>query len=441
MAPDYPQTIENIPSGILSCRFADREVTVTELSPEHIRIRLSTDFESKDTTLILRAFFWGKGYETLSVNDAVCVECTTDDIQKEITLEIQSEAYFSLIQKLQKQLYTYINDRLEADGNDFSEKLTGYPSHRDLEFSGSYEEWLALYEPYLQAVEEWVLKQQVEIALSLETVTLCRAYLSDTLQTRLSCRRLYIGNAFCHNQFPDSLLLTALLDKASGQALGITIVLPYLRESVWAAQEQVLTQLYTWAVQHRYPIELELNDYGWFLFFREWQPRHPGASEEDFFPFSYNYGRLLNKRRKDPRSLYKDRLEDHMEQWGENSLNDPSFPSFLSGYGIRRYEQESCGYPLQLPKGRHSLHMPFYQTNTSQYCPLKAVAETGDRGKQRFCTTCDRICETKVLLYPDHLAMVGRYNSIFALDTRIPETDFDDYSRKGVDRIVWNHLK
>lgn len=41
-------------------------------------------------------------------------------------------------------------------------------------------------------------------------------------------------------------------------------------------------------------------------------------------------------------------------------------------------------------------------------------------------TECPGYCRTKVFLYPEHLHMTGRYNSLFALDQtvlRAPETD------------------
>ena len=53
-------------------------------------------------------------------------------------------------------------------------------------------------------------------------------------------------------------------------------------------------------------------------------------------------------------------------------------------YGIQRFEWESCGYEQQISPGKNSLHIPFYQTNTSQYCPLGAVCETGERGRQKL---------------------------------------------------------
>ena len=62
------------------------------------------------------------------------------------------------------------------------------------------------------------------------------------------------------------------------------------------------------------------------------------------------------------------------------------------------------GYEQQIPPGKNSLHIPFYQTNTSQYCPLGAVCETGERGRQKLAKKCPGYCTEYALLYPEHFA-------------------------------------
>ena len=91
-----------------------------------------------------------------------------------------------------------------------------------------------------------------------------------------------------------------------------------------------------------------------------------------------------------------------------------------------------------LLKGKNSLHITFYQKNTSQYCPLYAVCAERERGKQKLVTNCPHFCEQKVLLYPKHLNMVGRYNSLFGVDTEMlqhPEK-LEAYVTAGIDRLV-----
>ena len=149
-------------------------------------------------------------------------------------------------------------------------------------------------------------------------------------------------------------------------------------------------------------------------------------------------GTLLNKRKKDPRMKYKSGDTSLFQQ---NSLNVEFYRDFLAEeFHIHRYEWESCGYPQEFPPGKNSLHLPFYQTNTSQYCPLYALCTTGDRGTQQLAEHCPKFCEKYALLYPEHLHMMGRYNSLFGVDKTFPEIPEMWKNIKGTkpDRIVVN---
>ena len=135
--------------------------------------------------------------------------------------------------------------------------------------------------------------------------------------------------------------------------------------------------------------------------------------------FELCMGTLLNKRKKDPRLSYlKSRLPDKdTGLLAENSLNADFYQKALEkSLGFVRYEWESCGYPQKFPEGKNSLHLPFYQTNTSQYCTLYAQYREHNRGRQYLQTECPGYCQMQAFLYPEHLHMTGRYNSLFALD-------------------------
>ena len=66
------------------------------------------------------------------------------------------------------------------------------------------------------------------------------------------------------------------------------------------------------------------------------------------------------------------------------------------------------------------------------------------RSSVTFCAkrdkNCPRYCNKKVFLYPKHLKMVGRYNSLFGYDEKIlwDEKKLQDYLEQGIDRIVVN---
>ena len=147
-------------------------------------------------------------------------------------------------------------------------------------------------------------------------------------------------------------------------------------------------------------------------------------------------GTLLNKRKKDPRMKYK---KGTREFYSENSLNADFYRDFLrEKCGFQRFEWESCGYPQRFPEGKNSLHFPFYQTNTSQYCQLHAICTEGERGKQCFVENCPHFCEKYMLIYPEHLHMIGRYNSLFGLDleTLMHPEILKEKEEAGIDRFV-----
>ena len=123
-----------------------------------------------------------------------------------------------------------------------------------------------------------------------------------------------------------------------------------------------------------------------------------------------------------------------------NGLDDADFREWLAKLGVTRFEYEACGYAPSIAPGRHSLHLPFYQTNTSHACPLAAACFGLDPGQD--VPDCRHICETRARLYPDELHMVGRYNSLFALDPNIlaSPAPLSRLLASGVDRIVVNLL-
>ena len=146
-------------------------------------------------------------------------------------------------------------------------------------------------------------------------------------------------------------------------------------------------------------------------------------------------------KRQDVRLPYKQGIGNHVDSLAENNLNCGFYQDYLKNtFDIQRFEFESCGYKVTIPDGHHSLHLPFFQTNTSQYCTLYAVCRYGDRGKQKLTENCPRYCNKKVFLYPKHLKMVGRYNSLFGYDEKIlwDEKQLQDYLEQGIERIVVN---
>ena len=66
-----------------------------------------------------------------------------------------------------------------------------------------------------------------------------------------------------------------------------------------------------------------------------------------------------------------------------------------------------------------TLHFPYFQMNTSGWCPLLAMLYRGSRGRQKAVDYCHCECMTYAFEYPDFLCMTGRYNSIFGYNDSI----------------------
>ena len=371
----------------------------------------------------------------------------------------------------------YIRMKLLGDSEELASFMTAYPEGGDVVTARDFEEqkkaWFFRETKEIHRDEKEVeaekakktvqdakqkLKTGLEVgsespvseyALELDNPWLYEEYLSKDLTTFMENywkrnylsghwlsdhfpQRLYIGNSFCHLLFPKEDQLFQLLEKARKESLQVTLTFSYIREFMLENTGQLMEKLENWCEENKVTLEIQVND---------WAMAEMLKGKVLFVPV---LGILLNKRRKDPRLHYK---TETMAQIGaeteskfleENSLNADFYRKYLEKeYGIVRYEWESCGYDMALPPGKNSLHLPFYQTNTSQYCTLYAKCMTGERGKQKLAEECPKFCKDYAFLYPDHLMMIGRYNSLFALDSRI----FEDGSGSGTGTEIGTKIK
>ena len=342
---------------------------------------------------------------------------------------------------------------MEDDDAALAEQMTGYPAEQDVFHLESLEEQKKVWfsgitkETFValqnSAAGSW---QPIELALELDRPEWYKAYLSmesavffDAYFRRNQIAdppvfhpdRLYIGNAFCPHLAPTEEELFALMDKACRESFSITLTFPFLLEENLSETQQRLQRLAEWCERKDKTVELVVND---------WGTAHLAAQ----FPvFSLCLGVLLNKRKKDPRMAYK--LGDRT-LFEQNSVHAAFYRDYLKDeFRMERYEWESCGDTStgKFPKGKNSLHLPFYQTNTSQYCPMYAACTKGSRGAQVPIRECPEFCERQAFLYPEHLRMVGRYNSLFGVVLTVlqePEAMGKMYGLCEMDRIVVNLL-
>ena len=448
--------ISMLPFGILAGYWGDKEVRITAISEYGFQTRLAAPatVEQKNAPWEL-AFYDQKtaSYQRILLRDATFLQEKEEDFDVVYTFTTEQEDYRNAVQHLALQYSQYIRWKMEDDDAALAEHMTGYPAEQDAFHLESLEEQKKVWfsgigkETFVTLQNGFVGSgqpgQPVELALELDRPEWYTAYLSMESAVFFDAYfrknqipdppifhpdRLYIGNAFCPHLAPKEEELFALMDKACRESFAVTQVFTFLLEENLSETQARQQHHDRWCEQENKTIEIVVND---------WGTAHLAAQ----FPvFSLCLGVLLNKRKKDPRMAYKLGERILFEQ---NSVHAAFYQEYLKEeFRMERYEWESCGDTStgKFPEGKNSLHLPFYQTNTSQYCPMYATCVEGSRGAQVPVRKCPRFCEEQAFLYPEHLRIVGRYNSLFGVDLDVWKRMEEMLKLRGVDRVVVNLL-
>lgn len=448
--------ISMLPFGILAGYWGKREVRITAISEYGFQTRLATPATSEQKNAPWELAFYDQktaAYQRILLRDATFLKEKEEDFDVVYTFATEQDDYRNAVQRLALQYGQYIRWKMEDDDAALAEEMTGYPAEQDAFHLESLEEqkkvWFSdIGKETFTALQNGFAEsgqpgQSVELALELDRPEWYKAYLSmesaaffDAYFRRNQIPdpplfhpdRLYIGNAFCPHLAPPEEELFALMDKACRESFAITLTFPFLLEENLTETQARLQHLARWCEQKNKTIEIVVND---------WGTAHLAAQ----LPvFSLCLGVLLNKRKKDPRMAYKLGNRTLFEQ---NSVHAAFYREYLKEeFRMERYEWESCGdtSTSKFLEGKNSLRLPFYQTNTSQYCPLYAACTEGSRGAQVPIRECPKFCERQAFLYPEHLRMVGRYNSLFGVDLTVLKRTGAMLELRGVDRVVVNLL-
>ncbi len=440
---------ELLPGGLITCLLDSREVRILKISPDSVTVRVLNKLNNITKLKICFYDFKAYRYNELIISDYIISNNSKEEFYFSYTFKISNKEYENNLRKAFRDYSRYVTLKNYGYENEFSEEMVGYPAEKDYDFYNFYneqkKEWFSNlnYNNFNKdnfnnlelAVEinngELYEKYLLNDINTFKHMYLCENYINEHELFKRNISRIYIGNEFCHNLFPSLELLMKMMDKAFNEKINITICFTYMRECYIKKNEEIINSIYKWCVINDKKIEIIINDWGMLKLCR---------GKEDYFDF--NLGILLNKRKKDPRFAYKKGYEENKKMLAENSLNNEEFRKFLNEYNIKRYEYESCTYKIKIPEGRHSMHMPFYITNVSQYCTLYAMCSNLDRGKQVLVNNCPKYCREYIFAYPKHLKMVGRYNSLFAFDDTLlrNELELQYYVKNGIDRIVLNFI-
>ena len=494
-----------LPGGLVTCHINNNEVTVVKLSPYKLTVRVCDDIEElnekpeddnnvsdfigekenlwtsdHNEKITLKASFYNFNkyrYEEVIIDDYKLIGREKHEFYMTYTFSTNNKEYAENVYNIFKDYSKYVMLKNYGMDNEFSEEMVGYPAEDDYDFYSFYSdqkrEWLSglsyssneekekkanvnmdgknvgdhLSNVKIQKPQMDFIKN-IEFAVSLHDDNLYKKFMELNMKSfideylsenyienhelfKKDITRVYIGNEFCHNLFPEISLLIKMMERAESKNLNITLCFTYMRDCLIEKTEEIIDKVYSWCREHEKHIEIVINDWGMLELLKD---------KQDYIKICL--GVLLNKRKKDPRYMYKKGYEENKDLMAENSLNSTIFTDFLKDNGINRYEYESCGYRMDIAKGKHSLHMPFYVTNTSQYCPLYAMCKYQSRGRQELVLNCPKYCRDYVFSYPKHLKMIGRYNSLFAFDdTLLKDKDkLEYYIENGIDRIVMNFM-
>ncbi|WP_195955659.1 hypothetical protein [Clostridium saudiense] len=443
------EEVELLPSGLITCLLNSKEVRIMKISPEKLTIRLAQEVKEINELKVIFYVFDENRYKEITIEKYNLINKGKHEFYVTYVFSIKDEIYLQNVRNAFNNYTRYIRLKAYSDDNDFSNEMVGYPSEKDYDF----------YEDYISQKQEWManlnydsfnyrILNSVELAINVDNYELYNKYLNEDIETFMSnylkdnfiekhklmyknISRIYVGNEFCHNLFPSKRMLIDIIKKANNEGLEVTICFTYVRECYIDKIKSIINEIYNWCNENNKKIEIVINDWGMLKVVE---------NKQDYLTLCL--GVLLNKRKKDPRYIYKNGYNENKALIGDNSLNSKIFSEFLKDNNINRFEYESCGYKLNIAKGNHTLHMPFYVTNTSQYCTLYAKCTRMNRGRQKLVMGCPMYCKDYIFSYPKHLKMVGKYNSLFSFDDTLlhDSKKLEQYINEGIDRILLNFI-
>lgn len=453
-----------IPFAILSCQIhrngkENQEVRILDLSGEGFTFRLVQNLPEKNAEgmcFLLHFFRFGESqYREMILRDYSLEVKEEQEFYTVYRVTTENKEYQQHAKMLMKEYLRYISLKLECDDAELSKELVGYPAELEEIYAENFavqkEQWFSetVSEHFAENFTE-LCTSPFEFAISVDNPVSYETYLKlpmrefvrdywernklaghSLAQKSVDC--LYIGNQFCHLLLPKEDMLFSILEKMNREQVKPVVVFTYMQESQIAFYEQLLKKLAEWCAGQQKKLELVINDWGMLSMIRE----------KKYECFTLTLGVLLQKHRKDVRMRYKQGFQKDKNLFGESAVRASFYREYLrEHFGITRISYEACGYPVKIAPGKASLHLPFYQMNTSQHCTLYARCHNGDRGKQTPVKTCPGYCRDQVFLYPESLHMIGRYNSLFGYDETIL-TDgqiLQRYLEEGVDRVVMELL-
>lgn len=414
-----------IPFSILSGQLLSagekiQEVSILDVSRIGFTFRVPRQWHGNWDMIELHVYCRkDSAYRVITLHDVLCELEQETEFFTLYRVECDQAEYKQIVTEFMAEYSQYISLKLADDDGQLAQTLTGYPARKDTAFASHWEAQKHNWFSNRQPDAEWqtAMHDMPELAIALDRPELWETYLAmpaadfltwywtsngldrhSMAKKQISC--LYLGNAYCSKLFPTRRELHLLIEKMKREQLQAVFVTAPLRECEVEASRLWLESL------PKQQIEIVCNDWGMLEL----------VKQAGFVPV---LGTLLNKRRKDARLAYKNGMASHQDQLQKTAVHADFYRDWLKRtYLVETISFETCGYIPALTQGA-DVYAPFYQMNTAGHCTLYAACHNGSRGRQTQETNCPQYCRERVFLYPDHLHMIGRYNSLFGADLRI----------------------
>lgn len=410
-----------IPYALLSCLIDEKEVRILDVSIFHIVIRIPEKVDSIIKCMV--NVHLNGSYKEINIQHFSYHLLQENKYDVEYRIDIEDEEYLSTISVLMQNYNQYISYKQ----NDEQEKLTEYPMHLDSIYPSSYDELLK--ELFRFEVDSAYDVSSIHLGYSLDcfmdyekfielnidsfrTYYFSKMHLKKHPIKQLDAEYIYIGNQFCSHLYPSLSMLKRIIEKCKKNHLEVVFMFSTMKQHEIEHIQEIINILKNYSIQ-----EVVINDFGMMEMIKK--------------DFNLIVGILLNKHVKDTRLKYHT-----SPAINQTSINMPFYQSFLKENGFTRVSYESCGYEMDMVKPV-DLYFPKFQMNTSGYCTMYAKCHNLNRANQEEVVKCERYCESQYFLYPTHLHMVGKYNSLFGYDIKIlKDKEYLDQYLKQVDRMI-----
>lgn len=428
------------------------EIRVIELSPDSFTFRLPKNMKDIVINSVRLSFLQCnpsdeesyKKYVDVYMDKGVDFTIENVDLKEfyaTFYVNVSNITFKGMAEKLSKEYLSYIEDKLYLDNDELVEKYTLYREDNIENFGVQMKydryalninEQRKYFEKLLEnrkstettKIKKW---EASELGVCFDNDEVIELYLRNDLKSfyklywekglnissdlsKVMPKRIYVGNAFCEALFPNVQTLKAVIKKALDEKINISVVLAPTSESFFEVMVGKLEQIHRF-ISFEYKrnkaskeklknIEIIANDEGIL----------ETLKSKNLDCFTYKKGILLCKKKKDTRAKYISRV---------NNSN----------------EYSAC---IDIADG--VMYLPFYQMNTATFCTLNALAINGNRGENKRVLECKKYCKNYLCLYPIHMNMIGRYNSLFGINDKILKDEFvfDNEDECVANRIALN---